>query len=112
MNYDLTKMPEIAAAMSSFERECAITVALKISDESCKMEDYEKSVFMLLYDSLPHQSTDFFEPDVFEIIHKGRTAPTAKLYAAIKQRREAGMEFIGRPKMKAFKAEIRRRLSA
>ncbi len=111
MNYDLTRMPAIAAALDTLERDCAITVALKISDESCKMDAYEKSVFMLLYDTLPEQSTDFFEPGVFSIIQEARSTPSAQAYAAVKAEREAAMDFIGRPKMKAFKAAIRVRLS-
>ncbi len=111
MNYDLNRMPAVAAALDSFEKDCAITVALKISDESCKMDAYEKSVFMLLYDALPEQTSDFFEPDVFAVIQQARLRPSAQAYAAVKEEREAAMDFIGRPKMKAFKAAIRVRLA-
>lgn len=105
-------MALVASEMNPFECDCAITVALKITDESCKMDAYEKHVFMLLYDALATQETDFFERDIFEIIQQGRTQPSAHVYAKIKERREAAMDFITRPKMKAFKAAIRHRLSA
>lgn len=104
-------MALVASEMNRFECDCAITVALKITDDSCKMDDYEKHVFMLLYDTLNIQETDFFNSDVFEIIQKGRSNPSAQIFAQIKQRREAAMDFITRPKMKAFKAAIRKRLS-
>ncbi len=112
MSYDLTRMPEIAAALDSFERDCAITVALKISDESCKMDAYEKSVFLALYKALPEQSSDFFDTPVFSLIDNAERAPSAQIFARIKPLREAAMETITRPKMKAFKAHIRQRLSS
>jgi len=109
--YDLNKVASVAAALESDERVCAVTVALKISDDSCKMDAYEKSVFMMLYDALPQKRTDFFDEDVVAVIETARTTPSAQIFAEIKRRREAAMEFIGRPAMKAFKAEIRRRIS-
>lgn len=112
MPYKLEKISEIAIGLDSFERDCAITLALKITDESCKMDDYEKSIFMMLYDALGIQETDFFDNDVFETIKKGRMEPSAQIYSEIKKRRESSMDFITRPKMKAFKAAIRKRLSA
>ncbi len=111
MGYALETMPYVAECLDSFERDCAITVALKITDDSCKMDDYEKRVFMLLYDALNIQETDFFENDVFNIIQKGRTEPSAYIFSEIKKRRESAMDFITRPKMKAFKATIRKRLT-
>lgn len=111
MPYQLEKMPKVASELSSFERDCAITVAIKISDDSCKMDDYEKHIFMMLYDALNPQETDFFETDVFEMIYSARHTPTAMIFSDLKKRREAAMDFITRPKMKAFKAIIRQRLS-
>ncbi len=111
MAYKLDKMSAIATNLDSFERDCAITVALKITDESCKMDDYEKSVFMMLYDVLGIKEADFFDNDVFELIEKGRAQPSAQIFSEIKKRREDAMDFITRPKMKAFKALIRERLS-
>ncbi len=108
--YDLKKLPAIASSLKSFDRDCAITVALKIADESCKMDDYEKSVFMALYETLPTQESDFFEKDVFDIIHLAKNTPSAQVYAEIKKLRESAMDMISRPKMKAFKASIREKL--
>lgn len=112
MDYKLENISEIAMDLDSFERDCAITVALKITDESCKMDDYEKSVFMRLYDALSTHETDFFDNDVFKIIQIGRIEPSAQIFSEIKKRRESAMDFITRPKMKVFKATIRKRLSA
>lgn len=111
MLYHLEQIPEIAMGLDGFERDCAITVALKITDDSCKMDDYEKSVFMMLYDALGVKKTDFFDNDVFELIEKARLQPSAQIFSEIKKCREAAMDFITRPKMKVFKALIRERLS-
>jgi hypothetical protein len=111
MSYDLNRIPEVAASLGDFERECAITLALKITDDSCKMDDYERSVFMKVYDALPERRSDFFDPSVFGIIHEGRNRPSAQIFARIKPLRQAGMEYVTRPKMKAFKALVRTKLS-
>lgn len=108
--YDLTRLDVIADSLDSFEKDCTITVALKIVDDTCKMNAYEKSVFMALYDTLAHNSTNFFKEDVFEIIELTKKNPNAQLYAKIKELREAAMEMISRPKMKAFKASVRKKL--
>jgi len=110
MCYDLTRLSAVAGALDSFEKDCAITVALKITDDSCKMDEYEKSVFMALYDALPEQSSLFFDDTVFAAIKEGRTSPTAQVMAKIKTLREEAMASISRPKMKAFKAAVRARL--
>lgn len=108
--YDLEKIPAVAAGLDSFERDCAITVALKIVDDSCKMDAYEKSVFLALYDALPEQVSLFFDNTVFTAIEQGRTDPSAAVMAQIKILREEAMASISRPKMKAFKAAVRVRL--
>lgn len=109
--YDLSKIPAVAAALGSFERDCAITVALKIVDDSCKMDAYEKSVFLSLYKALPEQTSVFFDDTVFAVIEKGRLSPSAQLFAQMKPLREAAMDAITRPKMKAFKAQVRQHLA-
>jgi len=108
--YDLTRLPAIAGSLESFDRDCAITVALKIADESCKMDDYEKSVFMALYEALPTKESDFFEEDVFDVIRMAKNTPSAQVYSKVKKMRESAMDMISRPKMKAFKASIREKL--
>ena len=104
-------MPEIAAGLDSFHRDCAITVALKISDESCKMDAFEKSVFLTLHKALPNQNSVMFDSSVFALIERAESRPSAQIFAEIKQLREAAMEAITRPKMKAFKAHVRDLLS-
>jgi hypothetical protein len=108
--YHLDRLDEIAASLDEMQNECMITLALKITDDTCKMDDYEQSVFMSLYDALPSYESTFFEDDVFEIIREGRASPTAQVYAAIKPLRQAGMDYITRPNMKAFKAYVREKL--
>ena len=107
MSYKLESIPEVARNLSDFERICAITVALKISDDSCKMDAYEKSVFMEVYKAVPREVPSFFDEDIFELIRNIEETPSAKIFAEVKSLRESAMEYISRPKMKAFKASIR-----
>jgi len=112
MSYDLTRLATIASGLEPLQKECLITLALKITDDSCKMDDYERSVFMQLYDTFDMIETAFFDPDVFTVIKAGREHPSAQIFAKIKPLRKAGMEHIGQPNMKAFKAAIRAKLKA
>lgn len=107
--YDFTKIDAVASNLSQFEQFCAITVALKIADDSCKMDDYERSLFVAVYDSMPKQ-TSIFDVSLFEIIKEARSNPSAQLYAKIKTLREDAMQTITKPNMKAFKASIREKL--
>ncbi len=108
--YDLTHIPKIAASLDAMQNECLVTLALKITDDTCKMDDYERSVFMTLYDALPDYQSTFFDSDVFDVIEKGRNEPTAQIFSTIKPLREAGMKYVTRPRMKAFKAAVREQL--
>ncbi|MBN2816541.1 MAG: hypothetical protein JXQ67_07630 [Campylobacterales bacterium] len=108
--YQLDRLSDIANNLSAFERDCCITVALKIADSSCKMDAYEQSVFLSLFDALERVESEFFSSNVYEIVMLGRNAPSAAIYAEIKKLRESAMEMITRPKMKAFKASIREKL--
>ena len=101
----------VLPSLDEMQNECMVTLALKIVDDTCKMDDYERSVFMKLYDALPEYKSVFFDDEIFAIIALGREKPTAQIFATIKPLREAGMEYVSRPHMKAFKAEIRRLLS-
>ncbi|MFT5661159.1 MAG: hypothetical protein ACI9TV_001805 [Sulfurimonas sp.] len=109
--YNLENLEIIANNLDSFQKFCAITVALKIADDSCKMDAYEKSIFMALYDAILDKKTDFFDDSVFELISTALTTPSAKVYGEIKKLRESAMDMISRPKMKSFKAEFRIQLS-
>lgn len=108
--YHLERIGTVAASLDTLQNECMITLALKITDDTCKMDDYERSVFMQVYDALPEYKSDFFDLNVFEIIKNGRENPSAQVFASIKPLREAGMEYVTRPHMKAFKASIRKQL--
>lgn len=110
VSYKISRMPKIAQELNSFFFDCAITVALKISDESCKMNAYEKYVFMLLYESLPNKKSDFFDDDIFDLITKAQILKSPELIEEIKKHREAAMEMITRPRMKVFKAYVRSEL--
>jgi len=108
--YDLNKLPQVANSLDIFERYCAITVALKITDDTCKMDEYEKSIFMALYDAMEDKKSDYFDDTVFELIEKCRKTPSVQTYAKIKKLRQNAMEMITQPTMKAFKASVREKL--
>lgn len=110
-SYDLSRLSAIAKGLEPIQRECMITLALKIADDSCKMDDYERSVFMQLYDAMQVYQSDFFDEDIFSLIVQTRQSPSAQLFAKIKPLRQAGMDYVGRPKMKAFKAHVRHELT-
>lgn len=107
--YDFSKIQRVASSLNPFEQYCAITVSLKIADDSCKMDEYERSLFMALYDAMPKETT-LFDSSLFDIIKEARSNPTAQIYAKIKPLREDAMKTITRPKMKAFKASMRDKL--
>jgi len=109
MNFDTQKLAAIAAKLDTFESDCAITVALKITDDSCKMDDEKRALFMALYDALDAPASELFDPSVFALIENGRKTPSAAVYAEIRKLREMAMDSITRPKMKEFKAAIRAR---
>ena len=100
----------MANSLDSFERDCAITVALKITDDTCKMDEYEKSVFMALYDAIEDKRSDYFDNTVFKLIEQGRKTPSAQIYSKIKTLRQEAMEMITQPRMKVFKAEVRKKI--
>lgn len=98
---------KVAANLDTFARDCAVTVALKISDDSCKMDDEKRAVFMALYDALPSYESQIFDENIHALIHEARTAPTAAHYGRIKKEREMAMAIITQDKMKAFKTSVR-----
>ena len=103
----MSSFVEIAEKLDTFNRDCAVTVALKISDDSCKMDEDGRGLFMALYDALPSYKSEIFEESVRTLIHDARTTPTAHLYAQVKIERERAMAIITQDRMKAFKASVR-----
>jgi len=98
---------KVANDLDTFARDCAVTVALKITDDSCKMDEEQRAVFMALYDALPSHKSEIFDDDVYTLISEARSAPSASLYARIKKEREMAMAIITQEKMKTFKAAVR-----
>jgi len=109
--YDLKKIDSLATSMSDFERDCSITVAMKIVYNTCKMNKYEKNIFLMLYNSLERNRTNFFESSIFDIIKNTHSNQSKQNIEQIKKFRENAMAYITQPKMKAFKAKIREKLS-
>lgn len=101
---------QIAENLTPFEQDCATTVMLKISDDSCKMDDEKRALFVSLYDAMPLYQSEMFDLSVHDLIMKMRSKPDALLYARVKKEREMAMAIITQERMKAFKASIRSRL--
>lgn len=99
----MSPIQKVAEGLDSFGRDCAVTVALKISDESCKMDDEKRALFMALYDALSPYESQIFDSSVDE----ARKSPSAGCYAKIKKEREMAMALITQEKMKIFKASVR-----
>lgn len=97
----------VAAALEPHEIDAAVTVALKITDDSCKMDDEGRALFMGLYDALECPASTLFEATVHDLIAIGRSDPTAFVFGEIRSLRTMAMEAITQPRMKAFKARVR-----
>lgn len=108
--YDLGQIDNIAISLDEQYKECLVTLTLKIVYDSCKMDNYERSVFMRFYDALPTSKSNFFGSDVFGIIEEARTKPSVEIFNIIKPLIEAGMHYVTRKHMKAFKASVRMQL--
>lgn len=103
----MNPIAKVAAGLDAFASDCAVTVALKIVDDSCKMDDEQRALFMSLYDSLLPYESALFDEGIYTVIAQMRTNPTAVLYARVKQERERSMAIITQEKMKIFKASVR-----
>jgi len=103
----MTPIAKVAADLDVFNRDCAVTVALKISDDSCKMDDEQRALFMALYDVLGPYKSEIFDESVHLLIKDARNSPSASLFAQIKKERERAMAIITQEKMKIFKASFR-----
>ncbi len=103
----MTPIEKVAADLDTFARDCTVTVALKITDDSCKMDEEQRAVFMALYDALPSHKSAIFDDYVYVLIAEARSAPSASLYARIKKEREMAMAIITQENMKIFKAAVR-----
>ena len=101
---------KVAAELDTFGRDCAVTVALKISDDSCKMDDEKRAVFMELYEALPSYQSEIFDEDIHEVIGRMLANPDASLFARVKREREKAMAIITQERMKAFKSSVRGKL--
>ncbi|MEA1920073.1 MAG: hypothetical protein U9N52_09555 [Campylobacterota bacterium] len=104
------KIAVIANNLDTFDVDCAITVALKITDDTCKMDEQQKALFMHLYDALIEPKSALFDESVFDLIEIGRNDASSFVFEEIKILREMAMNEIGRPHMKNFKAMVRRLL--
>ena len=103
----MTHYAKVASSLDTFHRDCTVTVALKITDNSCKMDEEQRALFMALYDALPQYKSILFDHGIHELILEAREHPTSALYTQIKKEREMAMSIISQEKMKAFKSSVR-----
>lgn len=97
----------IAKKLSAFDCDCAVTVALKISDDSCKMDSDGRKLFMSLYQALPSYTSSLYDYSVHSLIINAFYNPSDSLFETIKAERERAMALITQERMKAFKASVR-----
>lgn len=103
----MTPIAKVAGDLDLFGRDCAVTVALKIADDSCKMDDEQRAIFVDLYDALSPYESAIFDKDIHELITHVRLSPTPNLLERVKKEREKAMAIITQEKMKLFKASVR-----
>lgn len=101
----------IAKELTPFECDCAITVALKISDDSCKMNESDRKIFMSLYRALPPYKSSMFNYGVHVLIINAVFSPSDTVLEMISKEKERAMSIITQEKMKLFKSSIRAKLS-
>ena len=109
--YDFDLLEGVATELDELQKFSAVTVALKIADDSCKMDDYERSLFVSLYSFLTSYQSDSFDNDPHLLIVQAEEDPTPSVLEKIKEEREKAMKIITRQKMKAFKAFVRQQVS-
>lgn len=103
----MSTFAQIGEKLDTFHRDCAVTVALKISDDSCKMDDEGRGLFMALYDALPQYQSEIFEENIHALIADAREGLSSALKQKIKNERERAMQIITQERMKAFKASVK-----
>lgn len=105
-----SSLQKVADSLTQFDKDCAITVALKVTDKTCKMSEEQKALFFKLYLELGACSSEIFDAAmIHELIAKAQDN-LDEYIDDVGDERERAMEIIGRPKMKAFKAMVRERL--
>jgi hypothetical protein len=82
----ISPIQKVAEGLDTFGCDCAVTVALKISDDSCKMDDEKRALFMALYDHLSPYKSMLFDDGIHTLIRQTRANPTETLYTQIKKR--------------------------
>ncbi|WP_419770812.1 MAG: hypothetical protein ACNI3C_03235 [Candidatus Marinarcus sp.] len=96
------------------EIEYASKLALKMLDDSCKMNDHDREVFFNVYDALCDRSDVALDDDVNRLIQLARDRSTIYAkpeYASIVHAcRLEVIEHIIRIHMKAYKRMVRRNL--
>lgn len=103
----MSPIAKVAGDLDVFGRDCAVTVALKIADDSCKMDAEQRALFVDLYNALPPYKSALFESGIHELIAQVRLSPTPILLERVKKERERAMAIITQEKMKLFKASVR-----
>lgn len=91
--------------------DCAITVALKILDKKCQMDEASQALFMQVYDAVSEKESRLFKHSLHETIAAARKIACLETLDEIHRQRLYAMEMIPKPTMKAFKAKVRNLLN-
>ncbi len=94
--------------LEPIEVDCATTVMLKILDGKCKMNEDEKVVMALLYDSVKTFPGELFNTEMHLFIAIARIRSDEAFKNVIYEKRLLAETQLSRPIMKLFKAMLRK----
>lgn len=87
--------------------DCTVTVMLKILDGKCKMNEHDKQVISILYDTVKHRPGKQMSDEYHQLIAAARVAMDDAMVLFIYEKRLLAETMISRPVMKAYKAWLR-----
>ena len=87
--------------------DCTVTVMLKILDGKCKMNERDKQVISILYDTVKHRPGKQMGDEYHALIAAARRAMDDAMVLFIYEKRLLAETMISRPVMKAYKAWLR-----
>ena len=94
--------------------EYATILALKILDKQCKMDAQDKTIFMIIYDTMAQREDKPLDKKVHEFIAEARVEDSLELKEEYKEPihaiRVEYMERMEKENMKAYKARMRQNL--
>ena len=99
---------------SDIDYEYATILTLKILDKQCKMDNQDKTIFMVIYDAMAQREDEPLNKKVHEFIEEARIDGSLEVKDeykdAIHTIRVEYMERMEKEDMKAYKARMRQNL--